>query len=62
MSRLEGPGSASRLSSIQARFRAVRARAERLSLFRSARPVVNEFGLFFVAFLAVGLLVWWLVS
>jgi hypothetical protein len=62
MSRLEGPGSEERLRGLQARFRAVRGGAERLSMFRAAKPIAREFGLFFAAFLIVGFVVWWFVA
>jgi hypothetical protein len=61
MLRLEGPGSAMRLRSLQARFRAIRGRAERRNALRSAKPVVRDFGLYFVAFVTVGAVVWWLM-
>jgi hypothetical protein len=62
MRRLEGPGSETRLRSIQARFRALRWGAERRNALHSARPLASEFLLFFAAFVVVGALVWWLVA
>jgi len=62
MRQLEGPGSETRLRRIQARFRAIRMRAERHSALGSAKLLAGEFLHFFAAFVVVGAVVWWLVA